>query len=290
MKPSISSWHAAACLVFSTPACVSGLSTKYFVDFEDVSHVVGNPAFIDTSVSPRIGSSALLSGSSMIMSGGATPFATKSLSLLPEVDSGFTISQYEFDLVTDEVESLNIDFDVVLSDFANDASAAFIPDNQRDYFSILIDTPEVERIDFAATGTTGIGRVLVHGGTEQIGTFAYDSIINVSINIDVAANTWGIDLVQGGLSIGSLASGTTFFEEFGAITYSGVIERFRLGLVDGNAGGGSPEAYLDNLQAVPEPRFWVSAIALLALAIAVRRWSHRGTLSHDKNETPKICI
>lgn len=289
MKPFILGWRAAACLILATPD-VWALSTKYFVDFEDVSHIVGNAAAIDVSASPRIGSSALLNGSSMVMAGGATPFATKSLSFLPQLDSGFTLSQYEFDLVSPEADSLSINFDVVLSNFADDASAGFIPDNQRDYFSILIDTPGVERIDFAATGTAGTGRVLVHGGTQQIGTFAYDSIISVSIDIDVAANTWGIDLIQGGLSIGSLASGTTFFEEFGAITYSGVIERFRVGLVDGSADGGSPEAYLDNLQAVPEPSLWVSIIGLLALAVAVKRRSYRGTLSHEKNETPNICI
>ncbi|WOO40304.1 hypothetical protein [Rubellicoccus peritrichatus] len=283
---------AAACLFLTTPSIAIGLSTKYFIDFDNASNVIGNPVALDNGASPRTSPSALLGGTSEVMAAGATPFATKSLSLIPQLQSGFTISQYEFDLVSAEVDSLSISFDLVLSNFVDDASGAFIPDNQRDYFSLLIDTPNVERIDFAATGTSGTGRILVHGGTQQIGTFAYDSIMSVSIDIDVAANSWGIDLIQDSLSIGSLASGTTFFEEFGAVTYSGMIESFRLALVDGggDGDGSSPEAYLDNLQAVPEPSLWVSTIALLALAVAVKRRLRRGALSHDQYESSNMRL
>lgn len=250
-------------------------STFYSVDFEDAGQVVGLEASDDTGAYPRTGPSDHLQGSSEVLAAGVGPFSTKSLSFVPALDNGFNMSQLEFALDTPATDFLQVSFDLYLNNFADAPNAAFIPGSTQDYFSVLFDTPTTTRIDFTAPNAgQGLttGRILTDDGTTTIGTYDPGTFIEVEIAINVLANTWEVDMRQNALSIATLASGTTFFEEFGQVTYSGMIERLRLAFVDGDGSGLPSEAVIDNFTLVPEPAHLAGMMALLALmASAFRR-------------------
>jgi len=185
------------------------------------------------------------------------------MQLDPQLAGIYNSSQYGFDLGNTPASSLlNFSFTVHLDSFATGDANAFIPDNESDYFSVLFDTPGVERIDFTSNGTSSTGRILAYGGTQEIGTFDYGTNIDVTIELNLPDNSWSVDMTQNDISVASIAAGNTFFEEFGANTFSGQIEQIRLVLQDGAEGDGDAIAIIDNLLIVPEPAFGGLLIAL----------------------------
>ncbi len=268
------------CYTFIMPATLLLLSQAYGFNYAltmaEETFTAGDPIPLDTRLAVvRNGPSAILHGSSEILAADAleNPFNTQSLELLPTQSGSFYIAQQEFELQQPNTDSLSIGMSLYLDNFQTGSGGAFIPDEQSDYFSILFDTPGVERIDFTSSGSATSGRVLVHGGTEEIGTFDYGTIMQILVDVDVLNNTWAISISQNSTTVAELSNSATFYEEFGQNTYSGQIESVRFALVDGTAdGSNSPQAIYDDVSIVPEPAegLWLFAI-LPALAVALRR-------------------
>lgn len=264
-------------LLLVTLRCIAFIN--YTATFEESAFIPGNATITDLSADARIAPSNELDGSSAVLAAGAhAAFASQSLQLVPQSSGSFTVAQYAFDLGTPATDYLTLSLQLMLDSFATGSGGAFIPDNQSDYFSILFDTPGVERIDFTSSGSEGFGRILMHGGTEAIGVFNYGSLIDITIGLNLLANTWSILMTQDSSTIVDVPAGSVFFEEFGQNTYSGMLESVRLALADGAAETNHPEAVLDNLSLVPEP----SAIYWLALAGALIPWFFHSRCCNQK--------
>jgi hypothetical protein len=70
--------------------------------------------------------------------------------------------------------------------------AALGPDQLNDNMAILFDTPAVRRIDFTPDGL--IQYWLPFHLAETIGTFDFNDVIHLSVDVDLLSDTWTIDV------------------------------------------------------------------------------------------------
>jgi hypothetical protein len=246
---------ATGCLSLTIP--VHAFATQlYDVDFSSPTHTVGATPAVGFGPFPRDTPTEVVSGDPIVVSS----FGALEDQPLHFDDGNVGNEQIAFALSNGEPRYLT-EFDLLIKPVPFDTAT----------FSVFLDAPFINRITFEGDGTISLIQFGGVGPNGAIGSYLFDELMHVAIDVDLPSLTWSIEIEDQLIHHGPFSS------------TEGDVTNLRFSAFFGNYSTPMGTAAIDNvtissLPPIPEPAsFSLVVLGLAAFSLKARREGRRLT-------------